>query len=52
MGEFGYNRDTFNYRLKDENTNSLSLKMQHYKYYSFDSIVIGVCLNSIINDFL
>lgn len=42
MGEFGYNRDTFNYRLKDENTNSLALKMQHYKYYSFDSIVIGV----------
>lgn len=42
MGEFGYSRDTLNYRGNDINTNSLSLRMQKYKYYNFDSIVIGV----------
>ena len=42
MGELGYKRDIFNYRLKDSNTNSLALKMKNYRYYSFDSLVIGV----------
>ena len=30
MGEFGYSRDTFNYRANDINTNSLALRMQKY----------------------
>ncbi|MDO6993075.1 hypothetical protein Q5M87_03530 [Brachyspira innocens] len=42
MGEFGYSRDTLNYRANDINTDSLSLKMQKYRYYNFNSIVIGV----------
>lgn len=42
MGEFGYRRDTFNYRCKDSNTNSLALRMQNYRYYTFDSAAIGV----------
>lgn len=42
MGEFGYSRDTFNYRGKDSNEDSLALKMQNYRYYNFNSIVIGV----------
>lgn len=42
MGEFGYSRDTFNYRLKDSDTNSLALKKQNYRYYNFDNILIGV----------
>ncbi|AUJ50629.1 hypothetical protein JQ824_07070 [Brachyspira hyodysenteriae] len=42
MGELGYSRDTFNYRLKDSNIDSQALKLQNYRYYSFDSIVIGV----------
>ena len=42
MGEIGYNRDNFNYRGKDSNTNSSALKMENYRYYSFDSIVLGL----------
>ncbi|MEI0508540.1 hypothetical protein [Brachyspira intermedia] len=42
MGEFGYSRDTFNYRLKDSNTESQALKLQNYRYYIFDSLVIGI----------
>ena len=43
MGELGYNRDTFNYRLKDSsNTGSQVLKFQNYRYYTFDSLVIGI----------
>ena len=42
MGEFGYSRDTLNYRANDINTDSLALKMQKYRYYNFDSIVIGL----------
>lgn len=43
MGELGYSRDTFNYRLKDSsNTGSQVLKFQNYRYYTFDSLVIGI----------
>ncbi len=42
MGELGYSRDTFNYRLKDSNTESQALKLQNYRYYTFDSLVIGI----------
>lgn len=42
MGELGYSRDSFNYRLKDSNIESQAMKIQNYTYYSFDSLVIGV----------
>ena len=40
MGELGYSRDTFNYRLKDSNTESQALKLQNYRYYTFDSGIL------------
>ncbi|ASJ20835.1 hypothetical protein [Brachyspira hampsonii] len=42
MGELGYSRDTFNYRLKDSKTDVPALKQQNYRYYTFDSLVIGI----------
>ena len=42
MGELGYSRDTFNYRLKESKTESEVLKLQNYRYYTFDSLVIGI----------
>ena len=42
MGELGYSRDSFNYRLKDSDIVSEALKSQNYRYYTFDSIVIGI----------
>lgn len=42
MGEFGYSRDTFNYRLKESDNGSIALRMQNYRYITFDGIVLGV----------
>lgn len=42
MGEFGYSRDVFNYRGKEINKESIVLKMQQYKYYTFNSVVLGL----------
>ena len=42
LAELGYSRDTFNYKLKDTETNSQAIRMENYRNYTFDSFLIGV----------
>ena len=42
LAELGYSRDTFNYKLKDTETNSQAIRMENYRKYTFDSFLIGV----------